>query len=71
VALNLSGVVWGLGRSKNGKVIAYMENIAVLLLTDDDASDLTGKKVMFVCRYSGKGSLFYAYEWLVINDREG
>jgi len=71
VALNISGVVWGLGRSKAGKVIAYMENIAVLLLADHDASDLVGKRVMFVCRYSGKGSLFIAYEWLVINNTEG
>jgi hypothetical protein len=71
VALNLSGVVWGLGRSKAGKTIVYMENIAVLLLNDDNADHLVGKRVMFVCRYSGKGSLFFGYEWLVINDTEG
>jgi len=70
VALNLSGVVWGVGRSKSGKPIAYIENIAMLLLTDGDVSELVGKRVMFVCRYSGKGGLYYAYEWLVINDRE-
>jgi len=70
VALNIAGVVWGLGKSKNGKTIVYIENIAILLLNDSDPSDLVGKKVMFVARYSGKGSLFYAYEWLVINDTE-
>jgi len=71
VALNVSGVVWGLGRSKAGKTIAYVENISFLLLADGDASDLIGKRVMFVCRYSGKGSLFWVYEWMVINDTEG
>jgi hypothetical protein len=70
VALNIAGVVWGLGRSKTGKTIAYIENIAMLLLADGNVNDLVGKRVMFICRYSGKGGLYYAYEWLVINDRE-
>ena len=71
MALNVSGVVWGTGRSKGGKNIVYIENIAILLFGDDgDVNHLIGKRVMFVARYSGKGSLFYGYEYLVINDRE-
>jgi hypothetical protein len=70
MALNIVGHVWGSSKTKSGKPIFYLENIAILALNKVEPDELEGKRVMFVVRYSGKGALYYATDALVLNERE-